>query len=137
METLNICGGHLSPAVAARFFSAHPSISSVTMASNVQDQLIISDPYNPWFPEPIQFHANTLPNLAFLSASSYFFVPLIMTPADGVRPLGTLALSKHEPTKGVMHAVRKIPVQQLILDDSYHIASEDKIVRILLFPYTL
>lgn len=138
LETLDICGGHFSPAVAARFFSTHPSISSITLANHVpQDQpIIISDPCDPGFPEPIQFPANTLPNLAFLSAPSYFSIPLVMTPANGVRPLRALSLSMHELTEGVMHAVQKITVQHLILNDTMaiHSAGEDEIVRIFHFP---
>ena len=68
---LDIWGGCLSPEVAARFFSAHPSISSLTLANHVPpDQpIIISDLCNPRSPEPIHFHANMLPNLAFLTAT--------------------------------------------------------------------
>jgi hypothetical protein len=146
LETLDICGGHLSPAVAARFFSAHSSISSIGLTNQVSEEqpIIISDPCDAGFPEPsIQFYANTLPNLAFLPAPSYFSVPLVMTPANGVRPLRTLCLLKHELTKGVMHAVRKIPVRHLILmdgdasgdgEDEIVCDGENKIVCIFLFP---
>jgi hypothetical protein len=134
LETLEIWGGHLSPEVAARFFSAHPSISSIRLDSHVPEEqpIIKSDPCDPGIPQAIQFHANTLPNLAFLSAPSYISVPLV---TNGVRPLKALRLSKDELTEDVIRAVRKIPFQHLILNgwDSLS-AGEDKIVRIFPFP---
>jgi hypothetical protein len=138
LETLSICGGHLSPTVAARFFSAHPSISSITLANHIpqEQHIITSDPCDPRFPEPIQFPANTLPNLASLSAPSYFSILLVMTPANGARPLRTLGLSENELTEDVMRAVRRFPVKRLLLSDAetVHSADKDKIVSVFRFP---
>jgi hypothetical protein len=140
LRTLDIWGGHLSPEVAARFFSAHPSISSITLDSHVPEEqpFIKSDPRDsdPEISESIQFNANTLPNLSFLSAPLYFSLPLVTTPTFRVRPLRSLSLSKYELTEGVMRAVQKIPVQHLMLNDDIEetSAGDNKIVRIFLFP---
>ena len=80
----------------------HPYRPSRWLTKYLKTSLSSSDPCNPGVPEPIQFYPNTLPNLASLFATSYFSLPLLMSPTNEVRPLRILYLSMHDLTEGIM-----------------------------------
>jgi hypothetical protein len=97
LNNLMLYGVHLSPSVALRFFSSHPSILSFrAVEATAHSQLIKPDCFDHTYPKTsdrLCFPPNTLPNLKSFKAPEYFTLSLLTSPTSSPRLLTELKLT--------------------------------------------